>query len=305
MSRLAIIGAGAWGTALCELWKRKGHETGLWSRRAPASQVLQHADAAVIAVSAQDVRSVLAGLDLPSGIPIIITAKGIERASGSFLDQVVEEAKPGHSVFILSGPSFAADVLAGFPTAVTLAGREIETTMQWAQALSLPTFRIYGSDDLRGVAIGGSLKNVLAIACGISDGEGLGDSAKAALLTRGFAELARLGSVLGGRSETLFGLSGLGDLILTASSPTSRNYSFGRRLGEGLSVAEALRLSKGTVEGAYSASVAVMLAGRYGVDVPISSAVHAIVDKNSPHRDEIGRLLSRPVSVEQRPNRRT
>lgn len=304
MTTLAVAGAGAWGTALAEMWKRKGHEVILCSRRAAGPVSLAQSEAIIMAVPAQDLRGALDRMALPPSVPVIVTAKGIERNSGLFLDDVVRQTRPGHPIFLLSGPSFAADVLAGQPTAVTLAGPDLESAMAWAQALSLPTFRIYGSDDLRGVAIGGALKNVLAIACGISDGEGLGDSARAALITRGFAELARLGEALGGRRETLFGLSGLGDLVLTASSPTSRNYSFGRRIGEGHTVAEALRLSSGTVEGAATAAVAVLLAERHGVELPIAAAVHAIVDQGSPPRREIERLLSRPISVEQRPIRR-
>ena len=199
---------------------------------------------------------------------------------------------------MLSGPSFAGDVIKGLPTAVTLAAPTLAEAGEWAQALSLPTFRVYGSDDVLGVEIGGALKNVLAIACGISDGKGLGDSARAALTTRGFAELMRFGKKLGAKPETLTGLAGLGDLLLTCSSHQSRNYSFGLAIGQGAPVNAALAAARGVVEGAYTARVAQALAVRHEVDMPIVAAVSAIIDQGAEPAQEIARLLARPVREE-------
>jgi glycerol-3-phosphate dehydrogenase (NAD(P)+) len=199
---------------------------------------------------------------------------------------------------VLSGPSFAADVVKGLPTAVTLAAPTLAEAGAWGEALTLPSFRVYGSDDVLGVEIGGALKNVLAIACGISDGRRLGDSARAALTTRGFAELMRFGRKLGARPETLTGLSGLGDLLLTCSSPQSRNYAFGLAIGEGKSVQEALAQSRGVVEGAYTAGIAARMAKRHGVDMPIVQAVHMIVDGGARPDEAIAALLARPVGSE-------
>jgi glycerol-3-phosphate dehydrogenase (NAD(P)+) len=191
-------------------------------------------------------------------------------------------------------------VVKGLPTAVVLAAPVLNEASRWASALTLPSFRIYGSDDVMGVEIGGALKNVLAIACGISDGRGLGDSARAALTTRGFAELTRFGRKLGARPETLMGLSGLGDLLLTCSSRQSRNYSFGLAIGEGFGVEEALARSSGVVEGAFTVKIAHALAHEHGVEMPIVDAVHAVVDGKAKPDEVIARLLSRPVGAENR-----
>ena len=214
------------------------------------------------------------------------------------MHQVVKSICPENPVLILSGPSFAEDVSRKLPTAVTLAADMIEIANHWAKALSRPHFRIYASDDLMGVAIGGSLKNVLAIACGISDGKQLGASARAALIARGFSELTRLGKCLGAKPETLMGLSGLGDLLLTCSSPQSRNYAFGKRLGEGQSVQQAIAAASGVVEGVYSAQAALALARGHGLSMPITEAVSAIVENNAQPEDMIKALLARPVGAE-------
>ena len=199
---------------------------------------------------------------------------------------------------MLSGPSFADDVVRGLPTAVTLAARSVEIAAAVADAISLPTFRLYLSDDLVGVQIGGAVKNVLAIACGIVAGRRLGDSARAALIARAFAELTRLGRAIGARAETLGGLSGLGDLVLTCSSVQSRNYRLGQALGEGRSLAEILGSQRGTSEGAYTARVVVDLARRHAVEMPISAAVDDILDGRLSIDSAIGRLLQRPTRTE-------
>jgi glycerol-3-phosphate dehydrogenase (NAD(P)+) len=296
--RIAIAGNGAWGQALAHVAKSAGHEVGMWSRKHSDVASFASYDAIIVAVPAQAVRDVLTAIKPPKNIPIIIGAKGIEQASAKFMNEVVADIVPGAPVFVLSGPSFASDVLKAMPTAVTLAAPTLAEAGEWAQALTLPMFRVYGSDDVLGVEIGGALKNVLAIACGISDGRGLGDSARAALTTRGFAELMRFGKKLGAKPETLTGLAGLGDLLLTCSSHQSRNYSYGLAIGQGYTAAEALSASRGVVEGAYTARVAHALALRHEVDMPIVATVSAIIDQGADPTHEMARLLARPVREE-------
>ena len=296
--RIAIAGNGAWGQALAHVARTAGHDVSMWSRQKSDVVSFASLDAIIAAVPAQAVRDVLTLIKPPKGIPLIISAKGIEQKTAKFMNEVVAEVVPGALTFVLSGPSFASDVLKGLPTAVTLAAPTLAEAGEWAQALSLPMFRVYGSDDVLGVEIGGALKNVLAIACGISDGKGLGDSARAALTTRGFAELMRFGKKLGAKPETLTGLAGLGDLLLTCSSHQSRNYSFGLAIGQGTSVSAALAASRGVVEGAHTARVAQALSVRHEVDMPIVAAVSAIIDHGAEPAQEIARLLARPVREE-------
>ena len=296
--KIWVLGGGSWGSALAHVARGARHDVAVWSRANKDMRLARDADAVIVAVPAQAVRLVLTEVQVPDKAAVIIAAKGIERGTGHFMHQVVRSREPENPALILSGPSFAADVLAGKPTAVTLGGPTLELANAWAQALSLPHFRIYGSDDVLGVALGGAIKNVLAIACGISDGRRLGDSARAALITRSFAELTRFGQAIGVRADTLMGLSCLGDLMLTCTSPQSRNYSAGRLIGSGAAVPEALAATAGTVEGAYTALVAVDLAARHGVDMPIVSAVHAILDRNPSPEDDINRLLARPLKSE-------
>ena len=292
---IVVLGDGAWGRALAQVASRAGNDVSIWSRAQTRMPV--KVDAAIIAVPAQAVRSVIAAIsELPA--VLISAAKGIERDSGLTLSEVVKSIRPDANFYALSGPSFAIDVSAGLPTAVTLAGPTLDKARHWAEILSLPHFRIYASDDVTGVEIGGAMKNVLAIACGISDAQGLGESARASLITRGFAELSRYGAKLGAKPETLMGLSGLGDLLLTCGSTKSRNYSFGLNIGKGLSAAQAIEQSSGVVEGAYTALVASKLARQHHVEMPIVDAVAAIIDERSNPRDEITRLLSRPVGTE-------
>ncbi|HMT13504.1 MAG TPA: NAD(P)H-dependent glycerol-3-phosphate dehydrogenase [Aestuariivirga sp.] len=300
MRRIAVAGDGAWGTALAHVARSAGHDVALWTRENPDAGVIARAEAIIMAVPAQALGAVVQRLDLAHGPKLIIAAKGIEQASGRFMNEVAEAVAPAVDALILSGPSFAADVVKGLPTAVTLAGPTFAMAKDWGDALSLPHFRIYASDDVRGVEIGGALKNVLAIACGIADGRRLGDSARAALTTRGFAELSRFGRTLGARPETLMGLSGLGDLLLTCSSRQSRNYSFGFAIGEGRTAHEAMSAAKGVVEGAFTAAIAVKIAHDKGVDMPIAEAVDAIINRGSDPETEIARLLARPAGAEHR-----
>jgi glycerol-3-phosphate dehydrogenase (NAD(P)+) len=259
---------------------------------------LAEVDAALVVVPAQALRSALAGLGaaLPQEMPLVLCAKGIERDTGLFLSEVARELRPDAPVAVLSGPSFAADVARGLPTAVTLAAHDSDLASRLAASLSGPTFRVYHGTDVRGVEIGGAAKNVLAIAAGIVEGRGLGESAKAALTARGFAELMRFASRHGARPETLMGLSGLGDLVLTCASAASRNFSYGLRLGRGASVAEAAE--GGLAEGAFTAEALVRLARGSGIEMPIAEAVAAVVAGSLSVEGAIEALLRRPRRAE-------
>jgi len=296
--RIGIAGAGAWGRALAHVAGLAGHDVSIWPRGLVPDGT--RCDAVILAVPAQVARDALTVIKpaVRKGLPLIIAAKGIEQSTGLFMNEVVAEVVSEARPMVISGPGFAADVMRGLPTAVVLAAASLAEAAQWAEDLTAPSFRIYSSDDVLGVEVGGALKNVLAIACGIADGRGLGNSARAALTTRGFAELMRFGRKLGGRPETLVGLSGLGDLLLTCSSIQSRNYAFGLAIGEGRTVAEAFAQSNGVVEGAFTAKVAFELALRHRIDMPIVDAVHAIVDGNASPDAEVARLLARPVGRE-------
>jgi glycerol-3-phosphate dehydrogenase (NAD(P)+) len=327
LDRVAVLGAGAWGSALANTAARAGRQVTLWARdpaiaatmaktrespRLPGmtladgvtvtgdlEEAAARAQCILLAVPAQELRKVAMLLDdvMPSGTPVIACAKGIERGTHRFMTEVIAETLPDAIPAILSGPSFATDVARGLPTAVTLACADAAQAAALARALGSPTFRPYHSADVRGVEIGGAAKNVLAIAAGIVKGRGLGDSAAAALTTRGFAEIIRFGKACGARPETLVGLSGLGDLILTCSSPQSRNFSLGVALGEGKSPREALGGSK-LAEGAYTASVLTDMAREKGVEMPIADAIAAVLDGGVSVDDAIGRLLARPIRAE-------
>lgn len=320
--RIAVLGAGSWGTALAHAALRAGRDVVLWSRDAKAADAMAatrlnpllpdvvidkriaitssladalKADAILAAVPAQSLRA-LASLIAPSlseNIPVISCAKGIERGTHKFMTQIIADAAPRATPAILSGPSFAADVARGLPTAVTLSAADETVAADLAKALGSATFRPYHTTDLRGVEVGGAAKNVLAIATGIVSGRGLGASAAAALVTRGFAELVRFGRKLGARPETLTGLSGLGDLVLTCSSPQSRNYSFGLSLGRGQP-----DQSHKLAEGAFTASVLSQMAKEYGVDMPITAAVAAVLDGTMSVDDAIASLMTRPFRAE-------
>ncbi|TXN03968.1 NAD(P)-dependent glycerol-3-phosphate dehydrogenase [Methylobacterium sp. WL64] len=322
-----VVGGGAWGTALANAAAAAGHPVSLWLRDPEAaarlqaarenprylpgvplhdrivvtgqSEQLAGARATLLVVPAQTVRGVLETLrgPLASAGPVILCAKGIERGSDSFLSAVAEGVlPPGTPVAVLSGPSFAADVARGLPTAVTLAATDPGLAASLSALLSGPSFRLYHTDDVRGVEIGGAGKNVLAIACGIVAGRGLGESARAALIARAFAELMRFARAFGGRPETLMGLSGLGDLVLTASSPQSRNFAFGQRLGAGASP-EAASGGK-LAEGAFTAAALAGLAAARAIDMPVAQAVAAIVTGRAGVEDVIAGLLARPLRGE-------
>jgi glycerol-3-phosphate dehydrogenase (NAD(P)+) len=255
----------------------------------------------VLAVApAQHLRSALAAFapHARAGLPVILCAKGVEQGTLCLMAEVLAQTIPSATPAVLSGPSFAGEVARGLPTAVTLAAPDIETAQSLAEVLANPTFRPYASDDMTGAEAGGAVKNVLAIACGVVEGRGLGRSAHAALITRGFAELTRLAVALGGRAETVAGLCGLGDLVLTCSSPQSRNYSVGLALGSGQTLAEALAGKRTVAEGVASAPAVAALAARVGVETPICSAVDAILAGRVGVDAAIAGLLARPLRTE-------
>ena len=321
-NRVAVIGAGAWGTALAGVAARAGREVVLCARNAQLAAEISatrsnpklpgakldanvrvtdeiglaaQAELILIATPAQNLRAAVIALapHLPGGTPLVACAKGIERGTHKFMTEVIAEAAPEARPAILSGPSFAEDVARGLPTAVTLAANDAELASRLVQALGSATFRPYHTSDVRGVEIGGAAKNVLAIAAGIVAGKKFGASALAALTTRGFSELVRLGRACGARSETMAGLSGLGDLILTCSSPQSRNFALGLALGR----AEARPRDK-LAEGEFTAPVLMELAAAQGVDMPVSNAVADILRGAVTIDDAIESLLTRPFKAE-------
>ena len=319
---VAVIGAGAWGTALAGVAARAGRDVTLYARDAAGAAQISatrknaklpelrldasvlvtsdiasaaRADIILIATPAQHLREAVTALapHLGSGKPVIATAKGIERGTHKFMTEVIAETAPDARPAILSGPSFAEDVARGLPTAVTLAASGEEFAIALVRALGSSTFRPYHTTDVRGVEIGGAAKNVLAIAAGIVIGRKLGASAQAALTTRGFSELVRLGRACGARGETMAGLSGLGDLILTCSSPQSRNFALGAALGRG-----EPRPSGKLAEGEFTAPVLVELAASQNVDMPVSNAVAAILSGAVTIDEAIESLLTRPFKAE-------
>lgn len=324
--RIAVLGGGAWGTALANVTARAGREVTLWeydagnagqlatkreSRFLPGVKLedriavtrelgeAARAGAILLVVPAQAVRQVCTALASAAapGTPVIACAKGIEHGTRKFMTEIIAECAPAVTPAILSGPSFASDAARGLPTAVTLAAHDERLAAALAQALASRTFRPYQSSDVRGVEIGGAAKNVLAIASGIVTGRGLGASASAALTTRGFSELVRFGRAHGGRTETMMGLSGLGDLILTCSSPQSRNFSFGMNLGKGLAVKD-VHGRTGLAEGAFTAPVLLQMAREKGVDMPIAEAIAAVLAEELSVDEAIESLLARPLRAE-------
>lgn len=319
---ICVLGGGAWGTALALVAVHAGRQVRLWARdqatvaaidgrhenprflpgvrldHIPATDniaVALRADAIIVAVPAQAVRSVVAIAEpyLPGGTPVVIAAKGIERKTGKRMSEVVAEAAPDLRAAVLSGPGFAADVARGLPTAVTIAAADEALALSLCHALATPAFRPYAETDVVGVEIGGAVKNVLAIAAGIVAGRKLGASAQAALVARGFAELRRLGEALGARPETLMGLSGLGDLVLTCSGTQSRNFRYGLALGEGGTIAGDV-----LVEGVETATVTRTLARRHQVEMPIVESVAGVVGGRLGIDEAIARLMTRPLKRE-------
>lgn len=321
--RVAVLGGGAWGTALAIQMARAGERTSLWARDAEAVEairagtnprylpglaftetiaastdvraVLDGADCVLAVTPAQSLRAVLAetASHVPSDAALILCAKGIEHDSGLLLSDIAADLAPGHPVGALSGPSFAADVARGLPTAVVVAARDDTLAATLAQRFSTERFRCYSSTDLIGVEIGGALKNVFAIAAGAVAGAGLGASAHAAMVTRGFVELRRIGEAFGAEPETLMGLSGLGDLILTCASAQSRNYAYGLAVGRG----EPLE-GRPLAEGVATAGIAAQLVAARGIEAPIISAVAAILARSITINEAVSMLMTRPLRTE-------
>ena len=329
MRRVAVIGAGAWGTALGLVAARAGLAVTLWARdptiieainrqhenpvylpgialdpaltaAADPAASLAGADAALIVVPAQFLRGIVQRLAsaLPPGLPLLLCAKGIETRSLLTMSEIAAELAPASPVAVLSGPSFAAEVARGLPTAVTIASRDPALAQAFVAALGSPRFRPYSSADPVGAEIGGAAKNVLAIACGIVEGRGLGDNARAALITRGLAEMVRLGLAKGADAETFRGLSGLGDLVLTCTAAQSRNYALGVALGRGAALAEALAGRRSIVEGVATAAAITQLAARLAVEMPITAAVDAVLHRGMAIDMMVEALLSRPHRAE-------
>ena len=327
---VGVVGAGAWGTALAQVCARAGLATTLWARETEVAVNAAHEnplflpdvalDPAIAATSdvaglagidlllavvpAQHLRGTLTALapHIRKGQPVLLCAKGVERGTLKLMTEVLDDTAPQACPAVLSGPSFAGEVARGLPTAVTLACPNAELGQHLAEALATPTFRPYWAADIIGAEAGGAVKNVLAIACGIVEGRGLGRSAHAALVTRGFAELTRLAVALGGEAQTVAGLCGLGDLVLTCSSPQSRNMSVGLALGRGESLKDALSGKLSVAEGVASAPAVRDLARRQGVDMPICQAVAALLAGDTDVDAAIAGLLSRPLTHERDPS---
>jgi glycerol-3-phosphate dehydrogenase (NAD(P)+) len=325
---IGIVGGGAWGTALAQAMSRAGRSVVVWAREPEVVAAINErhvnetflpgvaldagiratdrlgdipaCDAVLLVAPAQHVRAVAKELrpSLRSGQPIVMCAKGIEQSSGEMMGDVLSAELPDVSQAVLSGPSFAADVARGLPAALTVACADEDVGRVLAERLGGPGFRLYWTSDVVGVELGGALKNVLAIAAGIVDGKGLGASAHAALVTRGFAEMRRLGAALGARPETLIGLSGLGDLILTCGSPQSRNMSLGRALGRGQTLSQALAGKVSVSEGVYTATAVRRVAEEKGVDMPICAAVCDVVEGRVTVDQAIEQLMHRPLKAE-------
>ena len=326
--RFGVIGGGAWGTAIAQMLTRDGQEVLIWCREPEVAEAintkhentvflpgvplkpalkatcdladLAGMDAVFAVAPAQHTRTTFKALKgtLRPGTPVVLCSKGIELATGEFMTQILKDELPEAVPAVMSGPSFAIDVARGLPTAVTLAIEDEQLGTELIAAISTPTFRPYLGHDLLGAEIGGSVKNVLAIACGIALGKGLGRSAHAALIARGSAEMTRLALRLGAERETLAGLSGLGDLVLTCSSETSRNMSCGLALGRGEKLEDILGARNAVTEGVATAPVLRKLAAKHGVDMPISDAVAAVIEGEISVDEAIVRLLMRPNKAE-------
>jgi glycerol-3-phosphate dehydrogenase (NAD(P)+) len=328
LQSVGIVGAGAWGTALAITSRRAGRDVLVWAYEPqtlsdinqnhrnetylpgvaldPAIEAtgrlneVANCDLLLIVTPAQHVREIAEELApyLKPSQPLVICSKGIEQTTGKLISQVLAEIVPECEVSVLSGPSFAAEVARGLPAAVTLATAEEAQGRALSYALSHLPFRCYWSDDVIGAEIGGAVKNVYAIAAGIVAGKQFGASAHAALVTRGFAEMVRFGAALGARPETLTGLSGLGDLVLTCGSPQSRNMTLGIELGQGKSLKQALGNRPTVTEGVYTASALVEMAAARDIDMPIAQAVHAVISGQATVDEAIGALLARPLRAE-------
>ena len=325
---ISVVGAGSWGTALALVAARAGRDVTLWARNAehaahmrsqrenarylpdtrlpeaisPTADLeqLTGSQAVLLAVPAQTLRSVAASLAdvLPQNCPVVLCAKGIEHRTGFLMSEVLGEVLPGHRIAVLSGPTFAAEVARGLPTAVTLACEQMSVAMELTRSLAAPFFRPYASGDVIGVEIAGAMKNVIAIACGIVLGRGLGENAKASLITRSLAEMQRLVVAKGGMAPTLMGLAGVGDLTLTCSTEQSRNFAFGALIGRGMPVEEAKSRPDIVVEGVHTAQAVPDLVQSLGIEMPICEAVARVLHEDGDIDQAMAELLSRPLRPE-------
>lgn len=325
---VAVLGAGAWGTALAQVAAAAKRAVTIWAREPEVVEGINQnqenhlylpgirlnpviratneledvaqAELILAVPPAQHMRATLKALKphLKPQTPIVLCAKGVERGTLALMTDVLREEIPDRTPAVLSGPGFAKDVARGLPTATTVASPDQELAKRIVATIGLPTFRPYVADDLIGAEIGGAVKNVIAIACGVADGRKLGNGARAALITRGFAELTRLGLAMGAKAETLSGLCGLGDLVLTCASMSSRNTSLGAALGEGRKLADILAERRSVAEGMESAPAVVALAAKYNVEMPISAAVEAIIAERISIDEAITALLARPFKAE-------
>ncbi len=328
IDRFGILGAGAWGTALALVLRRAGREVVLWAfepevataineqrenalflpgialdpgiRATTKIEAAAEAEALLLAVPAQHMRAIAGHLAQHeiAGRPVVICSKGIEQRSGALMSEVIAEALPEAPCAVLSGPSLAPEVARGLPTAVTLATTDGELGARLVRAIGGSRFRPYLSDDPTGAEIGGAVKNVIALACGIVAGRGLGENAGAALVTRGLAEITRLGLAKGAKAETFMGLSGLGDLALTCNSAQSRNFSLGLALGAGRRLEDILAERRSIAEGVTTAPSVLALARRLGVEMPISAAVDAVLHRGAAIDATVEGLLARPFKTE-------
>lgn len=322
--RIGVIGAGAWGTALAQVAAEAGEDVLLWAleaevvasinaahentlylpglklspslRATGTLDALAGCEALLVVTPAQHLRAVLGALP-QTGRPLVLCSKGIEEGSGKLMTEVAAEVQPAAPIAVLSGPSFAHEVAAGLPAALTLAAADPEVGQRLTARLGRPHFRTYYTDDVIGAEVGGAVKNVLAIACGVVEGLGLGLNARAALIARGFAEMTRFGLAKGARAETLAGLAGLGDLVLTCSSTSSRNFSLGKGLGEGAGARTLLADRRTVAEGAFTAPVLRRAAADLGVEMPIVEAVCALL-ADMPVDQVVTDLLARPLRAE-------
>jgi glycerol-3-phosphate dehydrogenase (NAD(P)+) len=327
--RCAVVGAGAWGTALADLLARNGHEVKLWAYEpdvvatinqkhenvrflgghvlSPAleavgdiGRAVDGAELVTLATPSQVLRRIVksAAGSLPRGTPLVVATKGIEKGTLCLMTEVAEQEVPGAIVVALSGPSFAVEVVSGQPTAVVVASEGDEAAATAQRAFSSAYFRAYTHTDVIGVELGGALKNVMAVATGIAEGLGLGFNARAALVTRGLAEMTRLGSALGAQQSTFAGLAGLGDLVLTCTGSLSRNRAVGVELGKGRKLDDVLRDKETVAEGVVTAQSARELAAREGIEMPIVDTVNRVLFEGQPARSAIAALMTRELRAE-------
>jgi len=327
--KVAVIGAGAWGTALANLLAENEHEVMLWAYEADVvesinassenrrflagvplhaglrasgvfSQVLDRAELVLFAAPSHVLRQVASSCarEMPAGIPLVVATKGIDRDRLALMTDVVDEEIPGHPIVALSGPSFALEVAHHLPTAIVAASADNAAALRTQRTLSTSAFRVYTQSDVIGVELGGALKNVMAVATGIADGLKLGFNARAALITRGLAEMTRLGVVMGADPQTFAGLAGMGDLVLTCTGSLSRNRSVGLEIGRGATLQEVLQGRETVAEGVTTTETAKALAEKHGVDMPIVQAVHRVLFERQPARWALVELMTRDLKAE-------